>query len=123
MSTVFSEMIYLGDLLKFEEENRYSRDTITVGAGQNLALGTVLGMLNNKVVALNPAGTDGSETVVGVLIDDADATAGDTESVMASRNAIVSDQYIIWPAGITAAQQASAIAELNLLGVVIRKGA
>lgn len=122
MSTVFNEQIYLGDLLKFEEENLYSRDTVTVAAGQDLPLGTVLGLLNGKAVALDPAATDGSEKVAGVLIDDVNAV-GDTESVMVSRNVLLSDQYVIWPSGITAPQKAAAIAELNLLGVVLRKGA
>lgn len=122
MSTVFTEMNYLGDLLKYEEEILYSRDTITVAAGQNLLLGTVLGMLNNKAVALNPAATDGAETVVGILIDDVDATI-DTESVMVSRNVTVSDQYVIWPTSITASQKTAALAQLNQLGIVIRIGA
>ena len=34
----------LGDLLKFEAPNLYSRDRVTVAAGQNLPLGTVLGI-------------------------------------------------------------------------------
>jgi len=122
MSTVFTEMNYLGDLLKYEEEILYSRDTITVAAGQNLLLGTVLGILNNKAVALNPAATDGSETVVGILIDDVDAII-DTESVMVSRNVTVSGQYLIWPSTITATQKTAAIAQLNQLGIVIRTGA
>ena len=33
----------LGDLLKYEAPNRYSRDVATIAAGQNLPLGTVLG--------------------------------------------------------------------------------
>ena len=123
MSTVFKESVYLGDLLKFEEENLYSRDNITVAAGQNLMLGTVLGMLGTKAFALSPAATDGSETVVGILIDDVDATAADAESVMVCRNAMVSYQYVIWPPGISTTQKATAIAELNKLGVVIRQGA
>lgn len=122
MSTVFLEMNYLGDLLKYEEEILYSRDTITVAAGQNLLLGTVLGMLNNKAVALNPAATDGSENVVGILIDDVDATI-DTGSVMVSRNVTVSDQYVIWPSTLTATQKTAALAQLNQLGIVIRIGA
>lgn len=122
MSTVFTEMNYLGDLLKYEEEILYSRDTITVAAGQNLLLGTVLGMLNNKAVALSPAATDGSETVVGVLIDDVDAVT-DTESVMVSRNVTVSGQYLIWPSTITATQKTAALAQLNRLGIVVRTGA
>lgn len=123
MSTTFNESTYLGDLLKFEEENLFSRDTITVAAGQNLLLGTVLGMLNGKAVALAPAATNGSEKAIGILIDDVDATAADTESVMVCRNALVSERYVIWPTGITASQKSTAIAELNAIGVVIRTGA
>lgn len=122
MSTVFNEQIYLGDLLKYEEESRYSRDTITVAAGQNLLLGTVLGMLNDKAVALAPTATDGSEIAIGVLIDDVDATV-DTESVMVSRDVLLSEPYVVWPAGMTTPQKVAAVAELNQLGIVLRIGA
>ena len=122
MSSVFSEQIYLGDWLKYEEESRYSRDTITIAAGQTLAQGTVLGMVNNKVVALDPSATDGSEVPVGVLINDVTAVA-DTESVMVSRNVLLSDRYVIWPAGISTLQKSTAIAALNAVGVVLRQGA
>ena len=71
---------------------------------------------------MNPAASDGSETPIGVLIDDVEAVI-DTESVMVSRNATVSDLYVIWPAAITTPQKAAAIATLNVLGVVIRQGA
>jgi len=123
MSTVFNESIYLGDLLKYEEENRYSRDTITVAAGQNLKLGTVLGRLNGKAVALDPTATDGSEQAVGVLMSDVDATAGNTDAVMVSRNVLLSEPYVVWPAGLTTAQKVTAVAELNQLGVILRIGA
>ena len=39
----------LGDLLKFETPQLYSRDTVTVAAGSNLRLGAV--------VAFTPTGT------------------------------------------------------------------
>ena len=42
MSTI-TEANNLGDLLKYEAPNRYSRDVATIAAGQNLPLGTVLG--------------------------------------------------------------------------------
>lgn len=123
MSTVFNEPVYLSDVLKYEEENRYSRDTITVAAGQNLVIGTVLGLLNGKAVALNPIANDGSQNAVGVLIDDIDATAADVESVMVSRNAILSEPFVVWPAKLTAAQKVTAVAALNQLGVILRIGA
>lgn len=122
MSTVFTEQIYLGDWLKYEEESRYSRDTIIVAAGQTLAQGTVLGMVNGKAVALDPNATDGSEVPVGVLINDVTAVT-DTESVMVSRNVLLSDRYVIWPTGISTLQKSTAIAALNAVGVVLRQGA
>lgn len=119
----YIEQIYLGDLLKFEEENLYSRDTITVAAGQKLVLGQVLGMVGDKAVALNPAGTDGSEVAVGILLHDTDSTVGVVDAVMVARNVTVSDQYVVWPAGISTTQINTAVAQLQALGVVIRKGA
>ena len=119
----FTEQVYLGDLLKYEEESRYSRDVITVAAGQNLKLGAVLGMLGNKAVALNPSATDGSEIAIGILIHDIDATTADVETVMVSRNVTVSDLYVVWTTGITTTQMNTAIAQLQMLGIVIRKGA
>lgn len=41
--TVFIEPNNLGDLLKYEAPNLYSREEVTVTLGQKLALGTVLG--------------------------------------------------------------------------------
>ena len=45
MPTVFSESMNLGDLLKYEAPNLYSRDRVTVVAGQTLPLGAVVGMV------------------------------------------------------------------------------
>ena len=42
---VLAEPLNLGDLLKYEAPNLYSRDRVTVASGQNLPLGTVVGMI------------------------------------------------------------------------------
>ncbi|MGL9779787.1 MAG: head decoration protein, partial [Wolbachia sp.] len=41
--TSITETNNLGDLLKYEASNLYSRDQITVAKGQNLKLGMVVG--------------------------------------------------------------------------------
>jgi hypothetical protein len=64
MPEMFSEGLNLGDLLKYEAPNLYSRDQVTVAAGQNLPLGTVVGMVTAttaKVKQIDPAATDGSQ--------------------------------------------------------------
>ena len=122
---VASQTNNLGDLLKYEAPSLYSRDRITVGAGQNLALGTVLGIVTatGKAKALDPAANDGSEAAAGVLAIDCDATLIDRDDGLSiARHAIVSDVALVWPAGITPEQKAAAQAQLKGLGVLIRKG-
>lgn len=123
---VLQEPNNLGDLLKYEAPNRYSRDLATVAAGQQLSLGTVVGLesATNKLHALDPTATDGTEVAIGVLATDVDATLIDVDdALLISRHAIVASAAIIWPAGITAAEQATAISQLKTLGVLIRAAA
>ena len=116
----------LGDLLKYEAPNLYSREAATVAAGQNLQLGTVLARktADGKLYALAPAATDGTETAVSVLAIDTDATLIDRDDAIAvTRHAIVARNSLIWPAGITAPQKATAEAQLVALGILVRDSA
>jgi hypothetical protein len=116
----------LGDLLKYEAPNLYSRDLATVAAGQQLSLGTVVGLesATNKLHALDPTATDGTEIAIGVLATDVDATLIDVDDVLLiARHAIVASAAIIWPAGISAAEKATAISQLKTLGVLVRAAA
>jgi len=123
---VISQTNTLGDVLKYEAPNLYSREAAVVAAGQNLAIGTVLAKktADGKLYALAPAATDGTETAMGVLATDTDATLIDREdALLIARHAIVARQALIWPAGITAPQQASAEAQLTALGILVRNAA
>jgi hypothetical protein len=122
---VISEGNNLGDLLKYEAPQLYSRDAITVATGQNLTLGTVVGIktADGKARILAPAATDGTETAAGVLIQSVDATSADTKGVMVARHAMVADNALVWPAGITDNQKATAVAQLKAIGILIRQGA
>ncbi len=116
----------LGDLLKYEAPNRYSREAVTLASGENLALGTVVGRTtaDGKYHALSPAATDGTETAAGVLADDVDATGGDrSDALLIARHAIVALDTVIWPEGITAPQKALAEAQLTALGILVRDSA
>lgn len=123
---VINETPYLSDLLKYEEDCLgYSRNSETVAAGQNLGLGTVVGkkLADSKLYALDPAATDGTETAVGVLIEPVDATLIDKTGLIVARHAIVADRAVVWPSGITNAQKATAIAQLESLGILVRASA
>ena len=60
MSTVLTESTYLNDLLKWEMENYHSREQVTVLAGQDLIMGSVIGKI--KVGAVPTTGTVGTNT-------------------------------------------------------------
>lgn len=125
MPTVFTESMNLGDLLKYEAPNLYSRDRVTVAAGQNLPLGAVIGMVTatGKVKQIDPSATDGTQVAAGVLMQACDAALAErTDGLVVARHAIVSDHALQWPTGITTGEQQAAIAQLKSLGVLVRQG-
>lgn len=116
----------LGDLLKYEAPNLYSREQDTVAATQVLSLGTVVGRetATAKIKAFDPDATDGTETPVGVLGNDIDATLADRpDAILIARHAIVARGAVVWPSDITAPQQAAAITQLAALGILVRDSA
>ena len=120
-----TEGLNLGDLLKYEAPNLYSRDQVTVGAGQNLLLGTVVGLVTATATLkqIDPSATDGSQYAAGVLMQGVDATLIDRDDgLMLARHAIVADHALAWPAAITTAEKQAAIAQLKSLGILVRKG-
>ena len=71
----------LGDLLKYELNANYCRETVTLKAGTNYALGSTLGKITaSGKYRLSPAaqvtGDEGAETAVAVLLEAVDASAG-----------------------------------------------
>ena len=120
------EPLNLGDLLKYEAPNLYSRDLATVAAGQSLVLGTVVGRdpTTGKLSPIAPAAADSSAEAVGVLATDIDATLIDREdALLIARHAMVASQALVWPADITPAQKAAAILQLQARGVLVRTAA
>lgn len=120
-----TEGLNLGDLLKYEAPNLFSRDQVTVASGQTLPLGAVVGIVTatGKVKQIDPSATDGSQYAAGVLMQPCDAALIDREDgLMVARHAIVADHALTWPAAITVAKKQAAILQLKSLGVLIRKG-
>ena len=63
MPTVLTEGNYLNDLLKWEMENYHSREQVTVLAGQDLVMGSVIGKI--KIGSVPTTGTAGTNTGTG----------------------------------------------------------
>ena len=120
----------LGDLLKFELGSSYNRETVTLKAGTNYALGAVLGRITaSGNYRLSPAaevvGDEGAETAVAVLIEPVDATAADKTGLVVARGpAIVSKAALVFDGSVDqAAEKAVKHAELASLGIVPRETA
>jgi hypothetical protein len=113
---------YAGEFIVSEGNGKISRETITVLSGQNLEAAAVLGKVTatGKYKALDPAAVDGSEAAAGVLYDAVDASAADTEGVTIVRLVEVNAAELVWPTGITAPQQTTALGELAALTIIAR---
>ena len=126
MSAVFTEPMNLGDLLKYEAPNLYSRDRVTVASGQSLPLGAVVGIVtvSGKYKQFDPSADDGTQVAASVLLQACDAGLIDRDDgLVVSRHAIVAHHALVWPASITDAEKSVAIAQLKALGILVRQGA
>jgi Bacteriophage lambda head decoration protein D len=121
---VLHEPMTLGDLLKYEAPNLYSRDEVVVASNQTLALGAVVGRVTatREIVALDPTASDGRETVAGVLIEAVVTAATERRrSVIVARHATVFGGALVLPTSLTSEQTAAALAQLAALGVLVRQ--
>lgn len=123
----FIELNNLGDLLKYEADKNYCREVVIVAQGQNLKLGTILGMVDAadqvKAVSLDDEETNGTYTAIAVLLEDVDSTSEAKKSIMVARDAIVSTAGAIFPDSATADQKKKIIKDLEARGLVIRQSA
>lgn len=110
----------LGDLLLVEVAPGWTKEKATLLAGTDYPLGTVLSKLAGKYQALDPAAVDGTEKAVAVLGERVDATAGDAPGVVIARGATLDLTELVWPAGITEPQKATALDQLDARGIVAR---
>jgi hypothetical protein len=116
-----------GDLLKYELNANYCRETVTLKAGTNYALGSVLGKITaSDKYRLSPAaqvaGDEGAETAVAVLLEAVDASLGDRTGLVVARGpAIVSKAVLIFDASVDlAAEKTAKHAQLASAGIVPR---
>ncbi len=117
----------LGDLLKFELYGSYDRETVTLKAGTNYALGAVLGKITaSGKYRLSPAaqvvGDEGAEAAIAVLIEAVDATAADKTGLIVARGpAIVSKAALVFDASVDQpAEKTAKYVELSAKGIVPR---
>jgi hypothetical protein len=117
----------LGDLLKYELNASYCRETVTLKSGTSYPLGSVLGKITaSGKYRLSPAaqvvGDEGAETAVAVLIERVDATAADKTGLVVARGpTIVSKAALVFdPSVDQTAEKTAKHIELAAAGIVPR---
>ncbi len=136
----FQQTPGMSTLLKKEVDPEISRGvgTLLGGTGGNarvVKLGQLIGRITGteeapagdklgKLVAWDPAATDGSQIVHGVCLKDCEAPDGTdrVDGLLYSRRfSVLNRANIVWPAGVSAEQQAAAIADIeDRLGLILR---
>src|SRR5690606_17782741 len=117
----------LGDLLKYELNASYCREAVTLKAGTNYALGSVLGRITaSGKYRLSPdaevVGDEGAEVATAILIEAVDASAGDRTGLVVARGpVIVSTAALVFGASVDdATRTAAKHAEPSAAGIVPR---
>ena len=124
---VLTQSPTLGDLLKYELNAAYNRETVILKSGTSYPLGAVLGKIAaSGKYRLSPAlivgGDEGAETALAVLLEAVDATAGDRTGLVVQRGpAIVSKAALVLDASVDQPAETTAKhAELAAAGIVPR---
>ena len=116
-----------GDVLKYEVNPNYTRETVTLLAGIPYPVGSVLGRItaSGKYTLASNGGTDGAETAAGVLLYAVDATLADATGIVLARGpSIVSRAGLAYDDTVNDAAKITAkITELAALGIFTRDAA
>ncbi|CRK76367.1 MULTISPECIES: head decoration protein [Roseobacteraceae] len=117
----------MGDVLKYELNPNFTRETVTLLAGTSYPVGAVLGRItaSGKMKLSTATGTDGAQNAAAVLLYDVDATAADVAGIAVLRGpAIVSKAALVFDASVDdAAKTAAKHAQLAALGIIPRDAA
>ncbi|OHC75196.1 MAG: hypothetical protein A3G18_09725 [Rhodospirillales bacterium RIFCSPLOWO2_12_FULL_58_28] len=117
----------LGDLLKYELNANFNRETVVLKGGTSYPLGAVLGKITASAkYRLSPAaevvGDEGAEAAVAVLLQAVDASGADATGLIVARGpVIVSEAALAFDASVDLTVEKNAKkAELAAVGIVVR---
>ena len=125
--TALTQPPSLGDVLKYEVNPNYTRDTVTLLVGMPYPVGSVLGKItaSGKYKLATSGGTDGAQTAVAVLLYAVDATLADAVGVVVSRGpAIISRPALAYDGTVNdGAKIITKLGQLAAVGIIARDGA
>ena len=116
----------MGDVLKYEVNPNYTRETVTLLAGMPYPVGSVLGKItaSGKYKLATSGGSDGGQTAIAVLLYAVDATLADATGIVVARGpSVVSRAGLAYDATVDdAAKITTKLGQLAALGIVARDG-
>jgi hypothetical protein len=125
--TVLRQPPTIGDMLKYELNPNFTRETITLLAGTAYPVGAVLGKItaSGKYKLATSGGSDGAQTAAAVLLYAVDATEADATAIILARGpAIVSQAALVFDATVDdVAKIATKHGQQTALGIIPRDSA
>jgi len=122
--TVLQQPATTGDVLKYEVNPNYTRETVTLLQGMPYPVGSVLGRItvNGKYKFATSGGTDGAQIATAVLLYAVDATLADATGIVVARGpAIVSRSALAYDGTVDdAAKITTKLGQLASLGILPR---
>jgi len=122
--SVLTQPPSMGDVLKYEVNPNYTRETVTLLAGTAYPVGSVLGRItaSGKYKLATSGGADGAQTAAAVLLYPVDATLADAVGIVVVRGpAIVSRAALAFdPTVDDAGKITTKLGQLASLGIVPR---
>jgi len=122
--TVLTQPPTMGDVLKYEVNPNYTRETVTLLSGTTYPVGAVLGRItaSGKYKLATSGGTDGAQTASAVLLYAVDASLADAVGIVLVRGpAIVSKAALVFDATVDdAAKITTKLGQLAALGIIPR---
>jgi len=122
--TVLQQPATTGDVLKYEINPNYNRETVTLLQGMPYPVGSVLGRItvNGKYKFATSGGSDGAQIATAVLLYAVDATLADATGIAVARGpAIVSRASLAYDGTVDdGAKITTKLGQLASLGILPR---
>ena len=122
--TVLQQPATMGDVLKYEVNPNFTRETVTLLAGTAYPVGAVLGKItvSGKYKLATSGGSDGAQTASAVLLYAVDATLADAVGIVVARGpSIVSRASLAYDATVDDASKITTkLGQLAAIGIIAR---
>ena len=122
--TVLHQPATMGDVLKYEVNPNFTRETVTLLAGTAYPVGAVLGKItvSGKYKLATSGGSDGAQTASAVLLYAVDATLADAVGIVVARGpSIVSRASLAYDATVDDASKITTkLGQLAAIGIIAR---